>query len=608
MAVQLASASHPPKVGGQHPPSFVGRFYVNPFVLFNKIPEGFATDFQLVTPAVLPGALLRKTSKPIVTGIPRLASVGGGIGADSRNQFWTERLHLLPISSTSIDLGNLVSDVDSTFEVFNSSRKTVVQISSIGLTAAAGFTFISGKVPPSPELFIGLYGSEVYVLRAEVETGPPTISAVFEWIPVTAGFSSVTVSFIGNRITVFTFEPQFNVTTSYEWLTSVVESFNGTEQRVQMRDRPRESIRYRFRKGDADVNVEEPYPEEATAFEHTMFDSLGRVFATPVWGDRTVLNSAVSINDTVINITTAGLDLQLGELLMLWHDWNDQESQEIASVAAGTVTVSNPFLAAHAIANTVVLPTFTALIDDGIVEQLGKLDTAFWSIVFNRINERTDLLSGISPELPADRDGIPDWPRRWGITGRNLNRTWRRNIQEVQTTLGQIKRSFSYTTPRRAQNQLVANIRGRSDFLAFRQFVLALKGQQKIFWLPSRFHQFRIQATAAGGSSTIRVFNNLYTTFVANRAQLNRINVVLTDGQEFDHTIVSSADIGTPPNNEVDLGITPATSVEYNTTNVDRIEYLTRHRLNTDRVVFEAIRPRDHYTASFPIIEVINET
>ena len=639
--------------GGQIP-AMVGKFYVNPFVerpglrtIGNTLPApwtfGFYRQFPVAAPIVTTGIQQRGwpvnlAASPVVdlpfdatktrqTGFPRRTlRASGGAGRrggshitdgvvrsaacplpDAGEVFWFDRLHILPTTAEQTNLGNVVNDVDTTFTVFNAHRTLAAVINALNQLNAAGFTFIAGRTPPSPELTIVAYGEESYTIRAEAEFGPPVIDATFTWIP-NAPFESVDVNFIGNRITILAFEPQVGPQTEYEWLTSIVESYNGTEQRMQMRDRPRQSITYTYRKGDANVNLEEPYPEEPTAFEHVMFDSLGRVFALPVWEDRTVLRSPVAINDTTVNIDTSGLDLQVGQLILLWRDWNDTEAQEISAVGALTVTVSNPFLQAWAIEDTVVLPTFTAYADDNVVQAMGRLDTALWRIRFNRINERTDLIGGVSPELPADFEGIPIWPRKWGISGTTINRTWRRDIQPVNVQLGKIGRSFRKTTPRRLNSELRVEIRGRADFLAFRQFVLALKGKQKIFWLGSKYHQFRLQALTPAGGGSLRVFNNLYTNFVANRAQFDRINVVLTDGTETVHTILAAADVGTPPNNETDLTITPTAPVEYNTTNVERIEYYTRHRLDTDRVVFQATRPKDHYILTFPIIEVLNET
>lgn len=601
MAVQLATTAWPPRVGGQFPPEFVGRFYVNPFVQNSSLPEGFVTDFVLCTP--FPSAKLIHTATPFAPG-KRIFAVRA---PDSRDQFWSERLHILPTTAVTTELGNVVNDVDTAFEVFNSSLTITAIIADIEALNAGGFTFISGKTPPSPELTIPPQQSELYTLRAEAETGPPAINATFTWVPSNPPFQSVAITFTGNRITIFTFEPQINPVTDYQFITSIVESYNGTEQRMAMRDRPRQSITYTFRKGDAGVNIEEPYWEEAQALEHVMFDSLGRVFATAIWEDRTVLTAEVIANDTVINLVTAGLDLQIGELLLLWRNWNDTEAQEISAVGASSVTVSSPFLKAFAVANTVVLPTFVAYADDNVSQVISRLDSALWRIRFDRIKERR-IIDTLSPELPSDLDGIPVWPRRWLIGGTEINRAWNRDIQDVGNTLGFISRQFRKTVPKRKHSELRVELRGRTDFEQFRQFILALNGRQKIFWLGTKYHQFNIQATTASGGGSIRVFNNFYANFVFDRPYFNRINVVLTDGTETVHEITSSADIGAPPDNEVDLGIDPVAPVEYNVNNVERIEYYTRHRLDTDLIRFQASVPKDHYILTFPIAEVLNET
>jgi hypothetical protein len=205
----------------------------------------------------------------------------------------------------------VVNDVDTSFEIFNSSRTLAATINVLNQVNAGGFTFLVGKIPPSPELTIAIQGSELYTLRAEAEVGPPTINATFTWVP-SAPFNAVSVNFTGNRITILAFEPQVGPLTEYAFITSIVESYNGTEQRMAMRDRPRQAMTYTYRMGDGGVDIEEPYYAEAQAFEHVMFDSIGRVFALPVWEDRTVLTAAVAPTDTVLNLVTAGLDLQEG--------------------------------------------------------------------------------------------------------------------------------------------------------------------------------------------------------------------------------------------------------------------------------------------------------
>ena len=525
---------------------------------------------------------------------------------DPGEQFWFDRLHVLPTTAETTDLGNVVNDVDTTFEIFNASRTLAATINVLTQDNAGGFTFLVGAVPPSPVLIIPAQGSEGYILRAEAEVGPPTIAATFTWVP-SAPFNAVDVTFTGNRITILAFEPQVGPLTEYTFITSIVESYNGTEQRMAMRDRPRQSITYTFRKGDGNADIEEPYYAEAQAFEHVMFDSIGRVFALPVWEDRTILTAAVAATDTVINLVTAGLDIQEGELLLLWRDWNDNEAQAISSFTASTVTVASPFVGAFTIENTVVLPTWTAFIDDNVSQTIGKLDTALWRTRFVRRIERV-VPNAVSPILPDDFDGLPIWPRRWGITGNTIGRAWNRNIQEVGNELGFISRSFRKTVPKRAHSQLYVELRGRADFEQFRSFILALKGKQKIFWLGMQFNQFNLQATTVAGGGSIRVFNNFYSNFVAERAYFNLINIVTTGEVSNFHTIVASSDVGVPPNNETDLTITPVAPIEYNVNNVIRIEYFTRHRLDTDIIRFQAIRPKDSYTQTFPIVEVINET
>ena len=372
-----------------------------------------------------------------------------------------------------------------------------------------------------------------------------------------------------------------------------------------MRDRPRQSIRYRYKVGA--IQDDEIYGHTAQAFEHVLFDSMGRLFAVAIWEDRLKLTSDVAINDTVINVsTTDGLDIQVGELIVLWRDWDDIEAQTVSSKTSNSITVANPFTKAFTVAETDVLPTFLGYVEDDIEQRVGKVDFAEFALTFQRVN-LIDWANTVSPELPSQYEGLPIWPREWGLTGDFLGRVWTRDIEFSTNRLGKIASSFRKATPRRSSSELVVETTGRTDFETIRQFLFALRGRQKAFWMPSKTSNFELTATAANGAGSIRVRQNEYVNFVNNRAQFNRIQVTKIDGSVHRHTITASADVGTPPNNETDLTITPVTTSEYNTTNVVRIEYITLHRLDTDRLVIEPHEIRDHARIRFPIIEVLNE-
>ncbi len=575
--------------------ALVGRFYVNPFVPIGFNSEGFSTD------GVFYGA---PRTAPITGFAPRVPGklIHGFFKPGVFDQFWLDRLHILPVSSVSIDLGNVVSDVDTVVEVFNASRDTNVNIATIDEDNADGFTILSGRLAP---FLLAAYNGEIYTIRAESEEGPPNINATFTWIPTTQGFFAVAVNFIGNRITVFGFEPQVKPTTNYEWITAIIESYNGTEQRSSVREIPRMSIDYRLKKGGDD----EAYGTQAQALEHAIFDSLGRTYAVPIWEDREVLLSPVGSPETEVNVNTLGRDFQVGELVLLWHSWDDFEAQEIASITSTVITATNPFVGTFAIADTVVLPTFLGFVDDGVRQQVFRKDYAVWATRFHRITN-VNYQDGASPELPADFEGLPIWPRPWNIRGTSITRSWRRNTEQVAADVGKIERGFRLTVPRRASAELGVEIHGRTDFESFRQFLFALRGRQKTFWLPSFTSNFELRATATAGTALIRVSKNFYTTLVAERSPFDKIQVVLSDDRTFRHTIVASADIG---GGEIDLSVTPAVGEpesprpDYTLLNTVRIEYITKHRLNTDVLRFQGEQPRDDFSLVFPVIEVINE-
>ncbi len=599
MAVVLA-ARWPAPIGDQLEP-LKGRYYVNAFRPISNN-AGQANNFQVIemqpdAPEVvrLSGFLRKARQAPATYHRHKIIAAPY---PDVGETFWFDRLHVLPQTAQTVDLGNLVNDVDTTFEVMNTHRLIDATIAEIERENAEGFTVLSGATPPSPGLVIRAYTSELYTIRAGSEFGPPTIDAVFRWVPANAPFAAVEINFTGNRITICVFEPQVEPLTRFEFLTNVAIARDGSERRASMRPLARESIGYRFVFGGDD----DPYGYRPQAFEHMMLDSLGRTFAVPVWEDRTVLTAAVSGGATVVNVpATANLDFRVGELLVLWRAWNNVEAQEILSIAATSITVASPFINAFAVAGTVVLPSWYGHLDDNVQQEVFRFNFTRWGLRFHRQNNVSFEVS-TSPTLAKTYEGLPIFPKPWGMPGNSITRTWQRAIEETSAPLGPPARAYKWTVPRRKNSAIVVEMAGRTDFLALRSFLYALRGKQKTFWLPSGYQNFILTTTASSGAGLIRVRRNFYPTFVAERQPFNKIQVTLTTGAVFRHTIVDSANVN---QDETDLTITPTLSTDYTVANVAKIEYITKHRLDSDVLEFQGRRPQDDYTVVLPLIEVL---
>ena len=73
------------------------------------------------------------------------------------------------------------------------------------------------------------------------DDGPPVIATAFAF---TIGGTSAVVSFTGSLVTPWLHRPSGSVLERLEWLTDVLPSFNGGEQRRQLREAPRRTFEF----------------------------------------------------------------------------------------------------------------------------------------------------------------------------------------------------------------------------------------------------------------------------------------------------------------------------------------------------------------------------
>jgi hypothetical protein len=235
--------------------------------------------------------------------------------------YW--RMHVFP---QILDAGNLTEKAVFDVEVFNAwmehvTLQSVTQVSGDGMDLA-GF---------SPPQLVRATLSATGTLTVSMD-GPPDIDGSFSFSFSTGEVSAIRV--VGNRIVTFALPPDWSrkVTERLSFLTDVMESRDGTEQRLSMRARPRWSMEYTVLEGGTRVNL---------------LDSLvagwgSRAFLVPVWWMKSALTAPATAGETEIRCPTAGRGFAAGAQAVLWRDPLTCEAVPVASVAPDSVTLARP--------------------------------------------------------------------------------------------------------------------------------------------------------------------------------------------------------------------------------------------------------------------------
>lgn len=264
------------------------------------------------------------------------------------SQLWN-RVIVIPRTK---DVGFVLSQVQFNIEVWNNYRVPLRVVTAVTITGPGGLTI----TPPSA-LPIPIAPQHAKNFTATVpQDGDPNINNVAAF--VIAGEVGADTTVKGIRIIVFTPDPDWTepIRERAEYMTQILSAYAGQEQRIQMRKTPRTRVAYRVLTADK---------RDHAALEVQLWGAQAKVYGVPFWPDAQPLLVAVNPGDTVVQVTTQYRQFAANGLVVLWRDMHTSEANSIISVAAGSITLSFPAVAAWpADGRTYVIPMLPGRLPD----------------------------------------------------------------------------------------------------------------------------------------------------------------------------------------------------------------------------------------------------
>lgn len=476
---------------------------------------------------------------------------------------WYNRIHVLP---GRLDLGNLLTEQVHTVEVWNAhfSDRTLDDILEVG---TEGITVVKPFEEPA---VYGPLQSELYEYTISRE-GPAAIAATY-----TFDFTSEMPVLIitGDRVIVFPFSAERPVLEDLEFLTTIYEAYDGSEQRVKARELARQSYRMSYKRPD---------PRETAEMLNTVFGNIGLAFGVPMWQDVRRLTADVVATGTAVPISTAHADFRDGGLAILWQSPSSFEVVEIDAVQPTQLDLVRPLQQNHDALDTYVTPLRICLAGDPVQHSRTPSGLTTLSATWRSL-EDTDLSVG-DGELTIYR-GAPvlDDPN---FMDERLGESIIGKVDVIDYDTGVIQ-----SVRRRLAPELSTAKRWDTDDpeAAFdvRRLLYALRGRQRAFWLSTFREDFFLVATIGPTDTSIEVEPVKYPRFVDTQEPLGDIAIYLNDGSVFYREITASQEL--PGGNE-QLDISSSLGQSVAPGDVLRISYLVRSRLNSDRVTITHRRP-----------------
>jgi hypothetical protein len=328
------------------------------------------------------------------------------------------------------------------------------------------------------------------------------------------GFAPYYVHAEGTRVIVFSFEPNWRepVVENLEWLTDVIESHAGIEQRLALRVSPRRSLKSLFLMEHAG---------KVSTFESYMWGWQQRVFAVPVWTDWTRPTADISVGASAIQVLTDLRDFAATRMAIIWRNYLSWEVVEVQSLTSSAITLTKPTLYAW---NTMdrIIPVRLGRMSKTLniprpSASIAEVTVTFSLEIGSAVDSHRLGTSSLPQYLSLDVLTIPPH-----VGNDEQSDDYERGLEIVDYDIG------AWSSLDRTGAPVVTRpyrwiLKTRQEIMNFLAFLEAHRGQQVPFWMPTWSHDMDLQQDIAPSDVGILIKSINYTKMInvhANRRDL----------------------------------------------------------------------------------------
>jgi hypothetical protein len=468
------------------------------------------------------------------------------------------RIHLIP---PRIDVGNLTEKVVYDIEFFNAFLQNVY-LDEITPYNTDGIVLSNIDVPKLIYALLSITAQVTLNL-----SGPAIIDGNF-----TFSFSigpDLVLDIVGQRIIPFPISPNWTepVTEELSYYTQIIESRDGTEQRIILRVKPRWRIKYSILENGIRVNL----------IESLLAGWGGRSYAVPIWFKKSKITLPVLGDESVIQCDTANRGFKKGDLCIIWLDAMTAEAHEIDTVGTNQLTfvypVSQPFPYGY------VIPARLCHLN-GQMTSIGAVAT---NLIEAQVTFEADLPETIEPSpIPDTYDGLGIFPYGHDYT-KPLTRSFIRSMNVYDSGLGIFNWDDRRGYPIDEFEIDDIMLMGLAEVEKFKGFVASVNAQAKAFYYRINEEQLLLSRRLDMGSNFMYIKNTSYGILEQHIKSRQTLVMYTTTGRLiFNITSYMATD-----QNDIMLFTDTSWQKSYEIEEVNQISFLVKVRLDQDDYVYK---------------------
>lgn len=352
------------------------------------------------------------------------------------------------------------------------------------------------------------------------------------------------------------------MTESLEWQTDIIEAHDGTEQRIRVRQEPRQSF-------EASVMLDDP--GELSRLRVAIAAWQHREWGWPCWHEAVELTATLPSASSAISIDTTASDFRADGLAIIHSSPTSYEVVEVSTVASDSLTLASATTMEHATGAS-VMPLRVARMTGQASRDDRPTELSEYSVTM-QVTDNIELTTEAAAMQYLGYDILSD-PLL--MPGETMPRQIERPLDILDPGPGAWA-VFARTDYPGVTTDHRWRFATRAQAWAFRRWLHRRAGRLNPVGIPSRTHDLALAAQPTSSATTLEIKDVNYRNVGLNRPGMTHIAVFAANGSFVCRQITNAVagSIG-----RENLTINAALGF----TDVSRISFLCLHRFAADRI------------------------
>lgn len=484
------------------------------------------------------------------------------------NSFFKDFYFRIYLSPIFIDLSTIASSQTHQIQLWNAYPYTAANLDSINVTNSSGIE-ITGAEPPFTMYPLAEIAYEVTISVS----GPPDINSLIQF-----DFSDVNnpypIHIVGTRAVKFDIAPEVPIVETWEWLSDIMISEDGTNQRI--------SLRGEFPRIEQQFKVVFDNIIDMSNIQADLLKMAGRIWLPEYQYATLILQNALT-NDNIIYFDPNKTDVRDSEYILLKTNTFSQ-LVKVSSVLSDSAILDLP-LNFDIPKGSLIIPGASCIVEDNTafshyaVDEVSEL-----KISAKYIRQRSDLERPGSTATLEYFNGLPVLNRR-PLANDNYDNsiTTGQKIFDNKTGLLNSVSRWDYSRIGGNRSYKINRISDYSEIDFWKAFFKYTKGRVKTFFLPTYRKDLLLFDLPSDGTSVYKVQGTYYAEKIWSLITHRFVEIETAGG--IHRTVVTAASVS--EDNQTLLSFEDNVPSGLDWQDVKRISYLLAVTLAEDSIKLE---------------------